>query len=157
MTAKKVIKLGKSDVLALNVKLISVSSNRKLLYVKDTASNGYYYCMNIYEYNNKLTLLSNLVTATRNAGKSKNKQLSSWARGDLPHVKPNALTVRWCDSTDATGFYYQDITYKIPCNKISNSNPIYTLIGPDKSNPIEWTATRSFSVTQGMGNVYISV
>lgn len=73
------------------------------------------------------------------------------------HVKPNALTVRWCDSTDATGFYYQDITYKIPCNKISNSNPIYTLIGPDKSKPIEWTATRAFSVTQGMGNVYFCI
>lgn len=150
---KKVQAIKKADVISWNVRLITVSSGRTLIYVKDTASNGYNYYMNVYEYKNKkLTSLGNLATLTRNTSKTTNKQLTPWARGLRLSVKPNTLIVRWCDSTSATGYYYQDITYKISGNKITKSGSTYTLRAPNEKATVKWTATRSFDVYQGIGN-----
>lgn len=150
---KKVQTIKKTHVKSWNIRLITVSSGRTLIYVKDSASNGYNYYMNIYEYKNKkLTSLGNLVTLTRNTGKSTNKYLTPWARGLRLSVKPNTLIVRWCDATSATGYYYQDITYKISGNKITRSGSAYTLRAPNEKATVKWTATRSFDVYQGVGN-----
>lgn len=153
INGKKVKTLKKTDVHKWSVRLITVSSGRKLFFIQDTASNGYNYYMGVYEYkNNKLTLLSNLTAITRNTKNSTNRQLTPWARSSLRSVKKNTLTVRWCDETNVTGYYYQDIVYKISGNKITVDQKPHTLMGPDQKTPVKWTVKRSFKVFQGVGN-----
>ncbi|KIR02818.1 hypothetical protein P261_01633 [Lachnospiraceae bacterium TWA4] len=125
------------------VQLLTVNSKRILIAVSDMEDNDYVDFNYIYEYkNNKLVLLKNLCDLTRSKNVEKaTKLLNPGARGQIHSFDGKKLTLRWSDTTTATGLIEYMISYKISGNKITKSSTANAVRSATtgKTNP-KWTS-----------------
>ncbi len=150
---KKTISTNSRYSYNYTVKLLTVSSNRKLIYVQDHEDNDYVDFNYIYEYKNgKMVLLKDLCSLTRSSGTKADKLLTGWGRGELYSFDGKTLCMRWDDCTAATGNIYYIASYTIKGTSITKNSTTNAIrsVRTGKANP-KWTAKCTFKAYTAIG------